>query len=199
MLSFPDVSLTDPLAHFGRLFAEAVETEPFDASAVALATVAADGRPFVRMVLLRGIDGRGLVFHTNRHSRKGSDLSHNAFAAFCFHWPKRVEQVRVEGTVELLEDEASDAYFASRPRGHQLGAWASLQSEPLGSREELVRRFEETEARFAAAPVPRPPHWGGYRVVPSRFEFWRGEESRLHQRLELVREKDAWAGRLLYP
>jgi pyridoxamine 5'-phosphate oxidase len=199
MESFPFDTVSDPLAHFCRVFDEVVATEPFDAHAVALATVDEAGRPQVRMVLLRGQDPQGLVFHTNRLSRKGRDLFINAHAALCFHWPKRAEQVRVEGTVEQLEDEASDAYFATRPRGHQVGAWASLQSEPLSSREELARRFDETEARFREQPVPRPPHWGGYRIVPSRFEFWKGEESRLHRRVEYVRANGLWTANLLFP
>ncbi len=189
----------DPIARFQRIFAQAREVEPFDITAAALATVDGEGWPRVRMVLVRGVSERGFEFHTNRNSEKGRDLFHNARAALCFHYPTLGEQIRVEGAVSLLSDAESDAYFASRPRGHQLGAWASLQSEPLPERAALVNRYAEMEARFAEGSVPRPPHWGGFRVEPRRIEFWKSEESRLHQRVEYLREEGGYRKTLLYP
>lgn len=199
MIVEPFAQQLDPIARFQAIFARAREAEPFDITAAALATVDADGRPRVRMVLIRGVSDRGFEFHTNRNSEKGRDLLHNAQAAICFHYPALGEQIRVEGAVSLLSDAESDAYFASRPRGNQLSAWASLQSEPLPERGVLVARYAEMEARFGQGPIPRPSHWGGFRLEPRRIEFWKSEESRLHQRVEYVREESGYRVGLLFP
>lgn len=188
----------DPIALFNERFAEARRVEPHDATAVTLATADARGRPSARMVLLKGADGRGFTFFTNRTSRKGRELAENPFAALCFHWPALQEQARVEGSISLVDDAESDAYFASRPRESQIGAWASEQSAPLGSREELIARVRELEARFPDA-VPRPPHWGGYRLDPERIELWRAGAGRLHDRLLYTREGGAWTVTRLNP
>lgn len=190
---------TDPIAHARALLDERRRTEPTDATAVTLATADASGRPSARMVLLKGIDARGFVFFTNHGSRKARELAVNPFAALCIHWAHAAEQVRVEGRVERVSDAESDAYFASRARGSQIGAWASRQSEALPSREALLGRVREIEARFAGIDVPRPEFWGGYRLVPDRIEFWRNQDSRLHDRLVYVREGDAFRRERLYP
>jgi pyridoxamine 5'-phosphate oxidase len=178
----------DPLALVRDALARAALREPTDATAMTLATVDAAGRPSARMVLLKGIDDRGFVFYTNYGGRKAKDLAANPRAALCLHWAKGEEQVRVEGVVERVTDAESDAYFASRPRGSQIAAWASEQSAPIASRAELEARVRELEARFAGKDVPRPPFWGGYRVVPDRIELWWGRPSRLHDRVVFVRE-----------
>jgi pyridoxamine 5'-phosphate oxidase len=188
----------DPIARFVEALARARAVEPFDPTAMSLATAGARGRPSARMVLLKGADARGFAFYTNRESRKGDELDANPFAALCIHWPKSEQQVRVEGRVERVSDEESDAYFATRPRGSQIGAWASAQSRPLGSREELVEATRAVEARFPAE-VPRPPNWGGYRVVPERIEFWFGRADRLHDREVYERDGDGWKLSRLYP
>jgi pyridoxamine 5'-phosphate oxidase len=189
---------TNPITQFvsavERAAARDVDTTP-----AALATADADGRPSVRMVLLRGVDERGFVFHTNYQSRKAHELEANPYGALCFHWPTLEEQIRVEGPVERLPADESDAYFAGRPRGSQLGAWASAQSEILGSRQQFEDEFAATEARFVGQPVPRPPFWGGYRISPSRIEFWYGRADRLHDRILYVREGTAWTIHRLYP
>lgn len=190
---------TDPLVLARDLLEQRQTTEPTDATAMTLATVDPSGRPSARMVLLKGIDDRGFVFFTNYASRKAADLEANPFAALCIHWAKAAEQIRVEGRVERLSDAESDAYFATRPRGSQIGAWASRQSAPLPSRERLIERVREIEARFDGRPVPRPAFWGGYRVVPERVELWRGQESRLHDRVVHVRDGDGWRVERLYP
>ena len=163
-----------------------------------LATADARGRPSARMVLLKGVDARGFVFYTNRESRKGRELSENAFAALVIHWPVSRQQVRIEGRVERISEEESDAYFATRDRRSQLGAWASQQSRALGSLEELDARVREVEAQFPGT-VPRPPHWGGYRVAPDRIEFWFERKSRLHERIAYVREGESFRVERLYP
>jgi pyridoxamine 5'-phosphate oxidase len=168
-------------------------------NAIALATADADGRPSVRHVLLRGIDEDGFVFYTNRGSRKGRELAENPRAAFALYWRELDRQVTVSGDVEQVSDEESDAYFASRPREARLGAWASRQSEPLGSREELLERYAEAERRYADADVPRPPPWGGYRVRPTAIEFWQGRLHRLHDRFRYERDADRWSIRRLAP
>ena len=175
------------------------ESQGIDTTPAALATADADGRPSVRMVLLRGVDERGFVFHTNYNSRKGHDLDANPYAALCFHWPALEEQIRIEGAVTRLPPDESDAYFASRPRGSQLGAWTSLQSEVLESREKFDAEYAATEDRFKDAPVPRPPFWGGFRIAPTRVEFWYGRTSRLHDRILYVRQGDRWDVTRLYP
>lgn len=193
-------SLHDPLARFHSELERARAVEPHDVTAVALATVSAHGQPSVRYVLLKEADARGFVFYTNRESRKGVELAANPHAALAFHWPTIVVQVRVEGVVERLSDAESDAYFASRLRGSQLGAWASQQSRLLSSREVLEQAVADYDRRFPeGTPVPRPPYWGGNRLVPSRVEFWQGRESRLHERDVYLREGSAWRIESLYP
>jgi pyridoxamine 5'-phosphate oxidase len=170
-----------------------------DPAPVALATADARGRPSVRMVLLRGADERGFVFHTNYTSRKARELTDNPYAAICVHWHAIEEQIRIEGTVVRLDDRESDEYFATRPRGSQIGAWASRQSETLPSREQLEEAYRASEQRFEGGPVPRPAFWGGYRLIPERIEFWFGRADRLHDRLLYVREGDGWRIERLYP
>ena len=174
----------DPFAQFGAWFEEAVAAEATEPNAMTLATVGPDGRPSARIVLLKGVEGGGLAFYTNLESRKAHDLTATGVAALVFWWPVLERQVRVEGHVERVTEAEADAYFARRPRGSQEGAWASPQSLPIEDRAALEARLAEVEARFAdAKAVPRPPFWGGFRVIPDRFEFWQGRTSRLHDRL----------------
>ena len=190
---------TDPFQLFDTWFAEARASEPNDSNAMALATVDAAGQPSVRMVLLKGHGPDGFVFYTNRESRKAGDLAAVPKAALLFHWKSLRRQIRIEGAVSRVSDAESDAYFASRSRDSQLGAWASDQSRPLDARATFEARYEEARARFEGGEVPRPPHWGGYRVAPSAIEFWQDREHRLHERRLFVREGDAWSEGLLYP
>lgn len=190
---------TDPFQLFDTWFAEARASEPNDSNAMALATVDAAGQPSVRMVLLKGHGPDGFVFYTNRASRKAGDLAAVPKAALLFHWKSLRRQIRIEGAVSRVSDAESDAYFASRSRDSQLGAWASDQSRPLDARATFEARYEEARARFEGGDVPRPPHWGGYRVAPSAIEFWQDREHRLHERRLFVREGDAWSEGLLYP
>src|SRR5690348_6133779 len=162
----------EPFEEFERWYAEAREKEPRDANAMALATATRHGTPSVRMVLLKGADLRGFVFYTNVESRKSGELAGNSRAALCLHWKSLGRQVRIEGTTEQVAEAEADAYFASRPRDSQIGAWASDQSRPLESRAELERRVAEVSARYGNGPVPRPPNWSGFRVVPTTIEFW---------------------------
>ena len=191
----------DPFKLFDAWFAEARETEPNDSNAMALATADGDGRPSVRMVLLKGHGPDGFVFYTNRQSRKAGEMAANPHAALLFHWKSLRRQIRIEGSLALATDAESDAYFASRSRDSQLGAWASDQSRPLDARETFEARFAEVEARFAGGEVPRPPHWGGYRLTPERIEFWQDRQYRLHDRRLFSREDEteAWSNTLLYP
>jgi pyridoxamine 5'-phosphate oxidase len=189
----------DPFALFDAWYAEARGSEPNDSNAMALATVARDGRPSLRMVLLKGHGPDGFVFYTNRESRKAGELDSNRHAALLFHWKSLRRQVRIEGPVSPVSDAESDAYFASRSRDSQLGAWASDQSRPLADRATFEARYEEARKRFAGGQVPRPPHWGGYRVSPERIEFWLDREHRLHERRLFTRTADGWAQGLLYP
>lgn len=189
----------DPIERFLAVFSRAHEMEPGDATAAALATANGAGRPSARMVLLKTVDHRGFVFFTNFRSRKARELDANPWAALCFYWTSLAEQIRVEGPVARISEEESDAYFASRPRNSQVGAWASDQSSPLSSRARLIARFLELQVRFAGRRVPRPPHWGGYRLRPERIEFWSNRADRLHDRLLYTREGDGWRAQRLYP
>lgn len=189
----------DPHALFAAWLEDARGSEPNDPNAMAVATVGADGMPSVRMVLLKGHDAHGFVFYTNQQSRKAGELTANPKAALLFHWKSRRRQVRIEGPVSLVADAEADAYFASRGRDSQLGAWASDQSRPLADRATFEARFEAEQARFEGRDVPRPPHWGGYRVTPARIEFWSDRAHRLHERRVFTRTADGWHEGLLYP
>ncbi len=173
--------------------------EIVEANAMCVATAGRDGTVSARMVLLRGLDERGLVFFTSYGSRKGQQIAENPRAAATFYWAPIHRQIRVEGTVAQLPEDESDAYFATRPRGHQLSAWASEQTEPVEGREVLDERLKHFEERFEGDEVPRPHSWGGYLIAPDRFEFWQGRENRMHDRLEYVRAGRAWTIRRLQP
>jgi pyridoxamine 5'-phosphate oxidase len=191
----------EPLALFAAWFEEAVRAEPADPNAMSLATVDADGLPDVRMVLLKGYDARGFVFYTNLESQKGRELAANPKAGLLFHWKSLTRQVRLRGPVERVAEAEADAYFATRPRGAQIGAWASRQSAPLEDRFALEKAVARSTAKYAIGTVPRPPHWSGFRVVPLVIEFWHDRPFRLHQRVEFRRQSpDApWAKVGLYP
>ena len=189
----------DPLALFERWFAEAKAREPNDPEAMALATATGDGRPSVRMVLLKGHDARGFVFYTNLDSRKGAELAANPHASLLFHWKTLRRQVRIEGKVSAVGETEADAYFASRGRDSRLGAWASDQSRPLADRATFEARVEAMRERFAGGDIPRPPRWSGFRLSPQRIEFWSDRDARLHERRLFVATQAGWSEGLLYP
>lgn len=195
-----DDLLADPHAQFDAWYAEAVGEGVPHPEQMALATATGAGAPSVRMVLLKAHDPRGFVFYTNRTSRKGAELRLNPRAAGVFHWKPLERQVRIEGPVDELSDADSESYFGSRPRDSQIGAWASPQSQPIASREELERHVSEVEERFrSVAPLPLPPFWGGYRIGATTIEFWQGGPGRLHDRIQYVRGSDGWTRRRLAP
>ena len=189
----------DPHAIFEEWLAEARLAEPNDPTAMALATADTEGRPSVRMVLLKGHDERGFVFYTNLDSRKGAELAANPLAALLFHWKSLRRQVRIEGPVEAVSDAEADAYFATRSRESQIGAWASDQSRPMADRASFEARYQALVADYEGRDVPRPAHWRGYRVVPERIEFWNDRAHRLHERRLFVRAGTGWSESLLYP
>jgi pyridoxamine 5'-phosphate oxidase len=191
--------MNDPLEIFDRWFAEARASEPNDPDAMTLATADPAGRPSARVVLLKGHGPGGFVFYTNEQSAKGKQLAGNPNAALVLHWKSLRRQVRIEGSVERVTDAEADAYFASRARDSQLGAWASEQSRPLDRRETFEQQFEKVKQRYQGKDVPRPPHWGGYRVIPDRIEFWIDRPHRLHERRLFVRDDGGWSEGLLYP
>jgi pyridoxamine 5'-phosphate oxidase len=190
---------TDPFEHFRLWFADAGASEPNDPNAMTVASCTPEGLPSARIVLLKDYDLRGFVFYTNKQSRKGGELNANRHAALLFHWKTLGRQVRIEGAVQDVTDAEADEYYASRPRNSRLGAWASLQSQTLPARDDLLRRLDEADARYPGEAVPRPPHWSGYRVVPARFEFWQDMPFRLHDRTIYTPDGGGWTTGKLYP
>jgi pyridoxamine 5'-phosphate oxidase len=188
----------DPIRQFETWFAQALDAKLPEPNAMTVATVDADGRPAARILLIKGVDARGFVFYTNYESRKGRELAANPHASLLFYWIELERQVRIEGKVEKTSAEESDAYFHSRPLGSRIGAWASQQSTVIANRAELEAREREIAAKYGENP-PRPPHWGGYRLVPDVVEFWQGRPSRLHDRIRYTREQNAWRIERLAP
>ncbi len=200
MLETAENGPADPIMLFQQWLSEAESSEINDPNAMTLATVDPNGRPVARIVLLKGLDDRGFTFFTNRESRKGQALNLTPFAALCFHWKSLTRQVRVEGKVVMIDDAESDAYYNTRPRGSRIGAWASRQSRPLDCRTTLADRVAELEKQYGENDViPRPPHWGGYRVIPDYIEFWHDGGFRLHTRLTYTRTDKGWERGLIYP
>jgi pyridoxamine 5'-phosphate oxidase len=193
-----EASQADPLQQFDRWLTEAIAAEIPEPNAMTLATVGGDLRPSTRIVLIKGYDARGIVWYTNYDSRKGRELAGNPWAALQFHWVELERVVRIEGRVEKTSDDESDAYFASRPLDSRIGAWASPQSEVIADRGVLVANAARYSAQFLLRP-PRPPHWGGYRLVPDQWQFWQGRKSRLHDRLRYTRDGESWRRERLAP
>ena len=190
----------EPFRLFGAWLEDAAKSEPNDPNGLALATVDEDGMPDVRMVLLKGFDEAGFVFYTNFESAKGREILSSMKAAMCFHWKSLRRQVRVRGPVEIVSDAEADAYFATRPRGSRIGAWASKQSRPLESRFALEKAVAEYTAKYAIGDIPRPKHWSGFRLVPRTIEFWHDRPFRLHDRVVFSRAEDGgWGKTRLYP
>ncbi|MFP4598739.1 MAG: pyridoxamine 5'-phosphate oxidase [Persicimonas sp.] len=197
----PETPYDDPFDWFAHWYADVRDAQLANFNAMSLATVDATGQPRTRQVLLKSFDAAGFVFYTNYRSPKARQLEENPRVALNFYWRGLERQIRIEGFADRLSEADSDAYFATRPRGSQVGAWASQQSQPLETRQVLASRVEEFEDKFHDQEVPRPPHWGGYRVVPLRMEFWEAEAYRLHDRWEFVRQSadDGWKVEMLYP
>lgn len=193
------MTTTDPFAKFDAWFREAQESEPSNSNAMTLATVSSAGRPSTRVVLLKDHDPQGFVFYTNFNSQKGRELLANPQASLCFYWKSLDRQIRIEGVARPVADDEADAYYASRPRGSRIGAWASEQSRPIASRDLLEERVAELTKKYEGAEIPRPPHWSGFRVVPDRIEFWTNRESRLHDREVFLRDGEAWTELRLQP
>jgi len=189
----------NPIVQFTSWYGHARKTGVPLPDSFTLATVTSDGRPDARMLLLKGVDERGFVFYTNYESRKGAEIAKNPFGAMVFHWNQLFRQVRIEGRLEKVTTQESEAYFHSRLRGSQVGAWASLQSSTLANREEFEKKVVEYELKFKGQAVPLPPFWGGFRLIPDRIEFWQGRPSRLHDRLCFLREGNAWKMTRLSP
>lgn len=189
----------EALERFSKLLAEAKKTDLDEPTAMALATADDQGRPSVRIVLLKGFDENGFVFYTNVESRKGRQISVNPQASICFHWQPLKKQVTIEGTVQLVSKKETDAYWKTRPRNSQIGAWASDQSKDLVAMPQLLDKVEKYEALFAGQEVPRPPHWSGYRIIPDRIEFWTSRPFRLHERIVYEKQDGGWSRKRLNP
>ncbi|HIE64280.1 MAG TPA: pyridoxamine 5'-phosphate oxidase [Nitrospiria bacterium] len=190
---------SDPIARFTAVFEVAKNTFPYDATACTLATTGSGGKPSARVVLLKDFDDCGFVIYTNLESRKGKEMSTTPYAALCFYWPQLNVQVRIEGLVAQVSHAEADAYFATRPRGTQIGAWASRQSAPFSDRSELEKRIKIYEEKFVGEDVPRPPFWSGFRIISEKIEFWTAKEDRLHDRVLYTREDRKWTIDRLYP
>ena len=191
--------VADPVQLFKDWLGEAEKTEPVNPTAAALATANANGKPSVRMVLLKDADAKGFVFYTNSESRKGLELAVNPFASLCFYWKSLLREVRIDGPVYKVSDAKADAYFSSRTRASQIGSWASKQSQPLEGRFELEKRVAEFTAKFHVGKVPRPPYWEGYSIRPESIEFWKESRFRLHDRVIYNRVSDGWTSERLFP